>query len=214
MDTKGRIMNKYDDQYYIVDEVYDDNTLYLKALKKSANRDFEYKKMQSGDEPLFFENAYKKEDIATGSKKQIKQSHMNGNFLLVSNDIRGKIKDIQSNGIQLYPTVIIDDDENFHDNFWLFNVFKKQDYIDFDKSEIKRYDPKDDSHRVKKYCLSDEALDKVHEENRLIFKPSNTDIGFMFVHQKIVDIFNELKVDNIKFYKVSEWKKGMQFQEE
>ncbi len=214
MDTKGRIMSKYNDQYYIVDEVYDNNTLYLTALQKTANRNYSYKKMQPGDEPLFFENAYKKEDIAAGSKKQIKQSHMNGNFLLVSNDIRGKIKGIQSNGVQLYPAVIIDDDEDFHDNFWLLNVFNKQNYIDFDKSEIKRYDPKSDSHKVKKYFLSDEALDKVPEENRLIFKPSNTDVGFMFVHQKIVDIFNEFKVGNIKFYKVSEWKKGMQFQEE
>jgi hypothetical protein len=214
VDAEGRVMSKYDDQYYIVDEVYDDKTLYLKALKKTANRDFEYKKMELGKEPLFFENAYKEEDIISGSKKPIKLSHMNGNFLLISNDIREKLKNIQSVGVQLYPAVIIDDDEKFHDYFWLFNVFSKQNYVDFDKSEIKRYDPKGDSHKVKKYCLSDEALDKVSEENRLIFKPTNTDVGFMFVHQKIVDVFNELKVDNIKFYKVSEWEKGMQFQEE
>ncbi len=27
-------MSKYDDQYYIVSKVFDENTLYLKALKK------------------------------------------------------------------------------------------------------------------------------------------------------------------------------------
>ncbi len=46
-------MSQYNEQYYIVFENYDENTLYLKPQKHSAMRDYEYTKL-SGGEPMFF----------------------------------------------------------------------------------------------------------------------------------------------------------------
>jgi hypothetical protein len=207
-------MSKYDDQYYIVDEVYDENTLYLKALKKSANRKYSYKKMELGEEPLFFENAYKDEDINEGVIREIKSAHMNMSMVIVNDKIRSLLKGFNIDGFQLYPSVLIDDKDKYHEGYWHFNIFSKKAYVDFEKCEIRDYEEDNTRHQVKKYSLSDKELNRVPEERRLIFKPVNTDLGYTFVHQKIVDIFNGCGVDNIKFYKVSEWEKGMQFQEE
>ena len=204
-------MSKYDDQYYIVSKAFDENTLYLTALQKTANRDYEYTKMEFGQEPLFFENAYKDRDIKENIYRPIQKSHMNMNFVLVNDEVRDLLKNKIINGFQLYPAVIIDDKEDYHEGFWFFNIYEDSDYLDLNACVIDDYDPDADDHVIRQYSLNEKLLDSIDEEQRLIFRPSYTNIGYTIVHQKIVDIFTQLNIDNIKFYKLSEWKKGMQF---
>jgi len=204
-------MSKYNDDYYIVFEYDDAETVYLKALRKTADRDYEFEKMRFGLEPLFFENAYKKEDIKRKIERKIRSVHMNMNFLLINNELRDKLKFFDITYFQLYPAVIIDDNEHYHENYWFFNIYNNLDCIDYDKSIIRDYEVGDKYHDVNTYYLSDAVLDKIPEEERLIFRPANTDIGFTFVHQKIVNVFNDYGVDTLRFMKVSEWEMGKQF---
>ena len=208
---KGRPMNKYDEQYYIVDETYNENTLYLTALQKTANRDYEYTKMEFGQEPLFFENAYKDRDIKENISRPIQKSHMNMNFVLVNSEARNLLKKKVINGFQLYPAVIIDDKEDYHEGFWFFNIYEDSDYIDLNNSVIDDYDPDADDHDITKFSLNEQLFDSIDEEKRLIFRPLRSHMGYTIVHQKVVDIFTQLNIDNIKFYKLSEWEDGMQF---
>jgi hypothetical protein len=204
-------MNKYDEQYYIVSKVFDENTLYLKALKKTANRKYSYKEMVNGDEPLFFENSYKDRDIKDNINRPILKSHMNMNHVLVNNDFRNIIKNFMIDGLKLYPSVIIDDKEHYHEGYWLFNIYKDSNFLNLDNCKIDNYDKDEDQHSIEKYSLDEKILDLIDEEQRLIFRPTKTDMGHTMVHQRIVDIFKSLNVDNIKFYKLSEWEDGMQF---
>ena len=55
------------------------------------------------------------------------------------------------------------------------------------------------------------SIDKIKEENRLIFIMPNTEILTIIAHQKIVDIFNKHDVDSVVFHKMSEWYSGRQF---
>jgi len=125
--------------------------------------------------------------------------------------IRDKIKQFYIDYFQLYPSVIIDDEGQYHEDFWFFNIYKELYCLDYDKCIIDEYEPGVDDHDIEKYYLSDTILDAIPEEKRLIFRPKNTDMGYTFVHQKIADIFQAHGVDTLNLVKVPEWEAGKQF---
>jgi len=204
-------MNKYNDEYYIVFEHFNKNTLYLKETKQTAKRYIGWKELQFGLEPAFFENGYKDKDKAHGIKRPISSAHMNGNTIIINNDLREKIKHFDIAGLQLYPSVIIDDDDDYHDGYWVLNNYQRLDCLDYDNCIIRDYTPDNEFHVVREYYLSETVLDAIPEEQRLIIKPDNTDMDYAFFHKRIVDIFNKYGVETLKFEKVSEWKAGKQF---
>jgi hypothetical protein len=167
--------------------------------------------MVEGEEPLFFENSYREKDIVEGKERPIKKAHLDGNFLVVSSAVRNEIKKLSIDKVKLYPAVIVDDKNNYHEEFWFFNIYGSSDYIDISLCQVDDFDEDDKKHTIEKYALNEKLLDGILEERRLIFRPSRSDVGHTIVHQKIVDIFIKLNIDNIKFYKLSEWEDGMQF---
>lgn len=68
-------MSQYNEQYFIVFKSYDENTLYLSPQKHSAVRDYEFTKL-IGEEPMFFENGYREEDLSRGVSRPIKEAHL------------------------------------------------------------------------------------------------------------------------------------------
>ena len=119
--------------------------------------------------------------------------------------------------MQLYPAVYIDDEGQYHENYWCMN-FWGIDCLDREKSILSRIgqrklqeNPHADRLPVKKYALSQEVLNKIPEEKRLVFKIGGDNTGYVFIHQKITDIFREENATGIKLYKVSEYKKGMEY---
>lgn len=204
-------MSNYEEQYYLVDEVYNSDTLYLTAFQKTEDRDYDFEKMKPGGEPLFFENAYKDKDKKAGKVRPILSAHMNTTYLIINDEIRNQIDDDAIYMGQFYPAVIVDDNGTYHENFWFINIYQELDVLDCENSEIKRYNPENDDHKVLKYKLKKDVLDNIPEDHRLIFIMPNTNIRTTFVHKKIVDIFERLGVDNIQFHKMSEWYPGKQF---
>ena len=205
-------MSKYNDQYYIVFKNYNDNTLYLSALQKSADRDYGFYKLDINDEPLYFENAYKEDDKKNGLKHSLSSTHMNMNYVIVNNELREKLKDFDIEHTQLYPSVIIDDDDKRNERYWLINIYERLECLDFDKSDIEDYDPADRKHEFNRFCFSDSLMDQIPEEKRLMIRPYKDDMGYTFFHQKVVDIFLEYGVTNLRFIKVSDWEAGDEFQ--
>ncbi len=204
-------MSNYEEHYYLVDERYDEDTLYLTAFQRTANRNYYFKEMKFGEEPLYFENAYKDEDIAEGKSRPLMPAHMNMTFLIINDEIRSFINDDSIYKGKLYPSVLVDDKDQYHDGYWFFNIYGSLDVLDCENSEIQDYDPDDRRHDVARYKLKKEMLNKIPEDQRLVFIMPNTETKVIFVHQKIVDVFDKLGVDNIKFHKMSEWYPGKQF---
>ncbi len=204
-------MNRYNEQYYIVFKKYDEKTLYLSSLQKTSDRDYTFKKMQFGQEPLFFNNAYKEKDKKTGVSREIKSAHLNINYPLVTVSIKEDLIKFENNNFQLYPAVIIDDSDIYHENFWFFNIFNKINVLNLKRCIIDDYDEDDKRHDIDKYYLDSNKLDAIPEEQRLVFIPEKASGAPVFLHQKIVDVFNKHKVDTLKFIKVSEWEMGKQF---
>jgi len=204
-------MTEYEDQYYLVGKKFNAETLYLSALEKTENRDYDFDKMIYGEEPLFFENAYRDKDGERGVVRSLKKVHMNSTYLIVDDEIKADMEVFDINGFQLYPAVIITDDGVYHDNYWFFNIYEELDALDCENSVIRDYDLKNRGHEVEKFKLNKEVLGGIPEENRLVFIMPNTETRVTVVHQKIVNIFERYGVDNIAFHKMSEWYPGKQF---
>ncbi|MGL0960197.1 imm11 family protein [Vibrio vulnificus] len=205
-------MSKYNDQYYIVFKSYDENTLYLTTHDRSDHRDFEYTKL-SGSEPMFFENGYRDEDLSRGIARPIKQAHMSIAYPVISDEVKITLGDISNDFCQLYPAVIIDDSDKYHDNYWVFNIFEEMDALDLEKCHIDDFDPEDEEHPISQYYLDDEKLSAMPEKERLVFMPKYTDYPHVMVHEKVVKAFKKHDVDTLNFVKVSDWVMGLQFVE-
>ncbi|MEZ9440871.1 hypothetical protein [Vibrio atlanticus] len=205
-------MSQYNDQYYIVFKSYDENTLYLKPQKHSAMRDYEYTKL-SGGEPMFFENGYREDDLARGISRPIKQAHLDSTYPVFSNEIKESLGEISNKFCQLYPSVIVDDNNKYHDNFWVFNVFEKMDVLNLEKCSIDDFDPEDTQHTIEQYYLDDDKLSAMPEKDRLVFMPKFSDYPHIIVHEKVVKAFKKHNIDTLNFVKVSDWEMGLQFVE-
>ncbi|MGR5286585.1 imm11 family protein [Vibrio maritimus] len=205
-------MSQYNNQYYIVFENYDENTLYLKPQKHSAMRDYEYTKL-SGGEPMFFENCYRDEDLARRVSRPIKQAHLDSTYPVFSDEIKQSLGNVDNACCQIYPSVIVDDHDKYHEGYWVFNVFEKMDVLDMDKCAIRKRNPNREGQKIQKYCLSDEKLEEVPEKDRLIFMPKFSSYPHIIVHEKIVKAFKKHNVDTLNFVKVSDWVMGLQFVE-
>ena len=203
-------MNRYNEQYYIIFHEYNGNTLYLSSQDRSDLRAYQYTKLEFG-EPLFFENAYKKEDAIKRICRPIRQAHLNITYPIITDEIKEALGDIENEQFQFYPAVIVDDNGYYHDNLWLFNVFNKLDILDLDKCEIKKFNPNNTTHSISKYYLNEEKITAIPEDFRLIFKPKYSNISHIIVHEKVVNVFRKFNVDTLRFIKISDWEMGDQF---
>ena len=210
MDTSVRKMSQYNDQYYIVFENYDYNTLYLKPQKHPAMRYYEFTKLNGG-EPMFFENGYREEDLARGLSRPIKQAHLDSTYPVFTDAIKQSLGNVDNQFCQCYPAVIVDDQGKYHDNYWVFNVFEKMDVLNLEKCQIDDYDPEDTRHTIDQYCLDDDKLSAIPEKERLVFMPKFSDYPHIIVHEKVVKAFKKHNVDTLNFVKVSDWVMGKQF---
>ncbi|WP_122046083.1 imm11 family protein [Vibrio atlanticus] len=205
-------MSKYNDQYYIVFENYDENTLYLKPQKHSAMRDYEYTKL-SGGEPMFFENCYRDEDLSRGMARPIKQAHMSNAYPVISDSLKQSLGSIENEYFQIYPGVIVDDKDKYHDDYWGFNIFEEMDVLNLEKCRIDDFEPDEEEHSISEYYLDIDKMSAIPEKERLVFMPKYTDYPHVMVHEKVVKAFKKHNVDTLNFVKVSDWVMGLQFVE-
>ncbi len=206
-------MNKYNEEYYIAFEPKGDNQPYVIADKKTTERGYHYKKVPLGGLPFFFYNRNKEKDRRNGKKWPITEILETGGDFLVNDFIRDEVIQYDIDGMQLYPSVYIDDDDNWHENYWFLNFYETFVYWDQGRSEIVTIDENDDKYgaEIDKYCLDEKKLFGIPEEKRLIFKMSGVGDPYVFFHQKIVDFLMTNNCRGIRFFKVSEFEEGDQF---
>ncbi len=214
-------MNKYNEEYYIGFVPAGDRPK-IRADKKTKSRGFSYTKLTLGEAPLFFHNLNREKDQKKGKKWPVTEVIKVGICYLVNDFIRDKLMQYDIDGLQYYPSVNIDDDDNWHENYWLLNFYEKSVYWDKKRSKLYPFDDDetaDDIREaefnalVKKFCLDEKKLDTIPEERRLIFKMGDVADAYTFFHKKIVDFFEENQCKGIRFFKVSEFEEGDQYRE-
>ncbi len=122
-------MKNYDDEYYLVRRTFNNDRVYVDATKKTAHREYGSEWLAAG-EPLFFENSYRERDIKEGIQHVIPYILLEGSDLIVNDIVRDFFKYLDISGLQIYPAVYIDDDLDWHENFWFLNFFESLDCWD------------------------------------------------------------------------------------
>lgn len=198
-------MKNYEEQYYKVFEIpFRDTYLHLKASLDTGRRRYSFTKLDFGDGPIFFTNAEKGDTPFI-----VSDFNLHSFFPVVSKEIADKLLPLNINGFQLFPAVLIGDDEEWHEDFFFFNAYENLDCIDFERSEILDYSPDDSRHEVIKYKFKNEVLDAIPQENRLIIRPHKVAGGGLLIHESIVNKINKyVKDSEFKFFKLSDYKLG------
>ena len=209
-------MSKYNDDYYIAIESYCERFISVKAQKQSAGRRFLSTKLLPG-EPLFFENSNKAEDIADGVKNMLSDVFFSST-LIVEKKLREEFKQLKTHGMQLYPAIFVDDEDNWHENYWCMNFYQFIDCIDREKTvfdddtlEDLAEDPSCNYLTVDRYSLSEAVLDEIPEDKRLFFKTGVDFDAKIFVHKKAVDVFEKHNATGIRFIKVADFESGDEY---
>jgi hypothetical protein len=206
-------MSNYDQEYYLPFAPMDDSKLFAGLDKKSTFRVYVHDNLNLVDGPLFFHNSYKDEDKKEGVITPIPDIIVRHGQMVIPKEFMRFLRRLDIPGMQLFPSIYIDDDDKWHESLWLIHFFERLDCLDRENSDID-YDPdiweKGDELIVEKTSISDAALSVIPEEQRLIFKMADVKGSHLFCHQRVVDFIREMKYTGVLFIKVSDFKEGMQ----
>ncbi|MGF1743065.1 hypothetical protein L4C34_18765 [Vibrio profundum] len=201
-------MSTFENEYYLlIDTPFRESFLELVGIKGAGARFYETDQLDYGDGPVFFGQAFK-EDMPF----KLSNVQMDGGAPIVSKEIAEVIGQYNIEGFQLFPSIIVGDDGEWHEDFYYFNSYKRLDCVDFKNSEVEDYDP--DSligQEVIKYKLRADVLEDIKEERRLIIMLDQVFGPKLLVHEKLVDQLAQFNIEAFTFYKLSEYELGMQY---
>lgn len=202
---------EFEDLYYLVEQDYNFEDYAVYPSESSSVYDYDYEEVLWGNKALRFNTEL--DDIESLTEKYI--FLFDGPSFVVNTELKDKI-DFGLYGAKFFPAVLCDEGNRQREEFWILNTYKTLDVLDEKDSELKTLpsDSRSDAlflpNMVIKYSFNSDLLRTILEEERLIFKISNTGTDPIFVHEKVVQVFNNLKVKGVKFYKVSEFQEGDQ----
>ncbi|WP_345889271.1 imm11 family protein [Shewanella algae] len=205
-------MKNYNDEYYIAFRPSGDNQIYIKPDINTAKRQYHFKQLVYGEKPLFFLNGFKGEDK---NRWPLTDLFVDSAGLLINKEVKLKMDNYDIDGMQIYPSIYIDDNNVWHENYWYLGFYKELDCLDRDNSSIETFDFDDDDDdellEVKKFSLDGRVLEKIAENERLIFKIANCSKSYLFFHQKVVDFIVQRKLSGVRFIKVVDFFEGQQY---
>lgn len=201
-------MENIKDQYYIALSPKGEDRLVLVPSAETSDRGYHYKKQKSGETPFSFENSYRSRDR---NKWPVTEVLFSAGDILVNDFISDELKKYETKGLQLYPSVYIDDDDNWHENYSFLIFYESADFLDKEKSFPETKGNKQLA-GIEQYVLDEQKLKLIPEDRRLIFKISEEYDSQIFFHERIVRFLEENNVQGIYFVKPSEFREGDQYQ--
>jgi len=200
-------MTKFEDEYYILCPDYSQQSTYniIKADQATSKRRFHYRELISGGKPAFFES---KDN--TWVTKSLSLLLFVMPSIVIHKDLTTQIDERSIFGGKYFPAVYVDESGEYLENYYLLNIFNKLDCWCRANSEYEQQEP-DDTPHVIKYKLDQNTLEKIDENERLIFKMGGVDLPKIFVHRKIIAILKEAQVRGFKAIKVADYELGMEF---
>ena len=129
-------MSELQKEYYIPFVANTENKLFLGTDEKSSRRFYHFTKYNLTDGPMVFLNSYKDENLKMGIKTQLPDVFLDLGIMVIPKKFMEFLRKFNIQGLQLFPSIYIDDDEQWHEKLWLVNFFKGIDCIDKEKSKI------------------------------------------------------------------------------
>lgn len=203
-------MKNYSEDYYLI---FQDPDMYdIEPDESTSRRNYDSEELFLGQKPLMFTAEHPDLNFTNNDYEIF--------FPIGSIVVTDKIKNAIEGGLygaKFYPAIIKGEDKGIREDTWALNIYDFLDCWDKDKSVvsypggIKSIEGVEVLPSVKSFYLSQEVLDKIPEEKRLMFVMDNTDVTNIFIHKKYVEVVKNYNVKGVKFFKVSEYKFGMEF---
>ncbi|MEZ8098875.1 imm11 family protein [Vibrio bivalvicida] len=205
-------MKNYNEDYYLLFANPDYEEYDIEPDDSSANRNYDSEELYFGQKPLIFTAETPNLNFAS-SEYEI---FFPIGSIVVTDSLKVKLEE-GLYGSKFYPAIVKGEDKGIREDVWALNIFKPLDCWDRNKSVavypegVKSIQGIDVLPSIKSFHLSHEVLDEIPENERLIFVMDNTDVTNIFVHKRIVDIFSANNVKGVNFFKVSQYRFGMEF---
>jgi hypothetical protein len=181
----------------------------------SAVGDVDTKKLKYGSRylqagrPMFFHNPEAADWLRKGIKEEIGDLIFQSSNFMISKEIRNKLLKYDIQGVQYYPAVYTDIEGNTHYDYYFVNIYDRKDWCYLERSQLDDLAEEaiadGDEPGVETIVLDFHKMLQVPEEERLIFAMSNIDLGKIFIHQKIKDIFEQFNLVDTRFFRVDKW---------
>lgn len=206
-------MNNFDDEYYIILENSQPYYPTLTAKGSTADRPYGRKELTLGEAPLTFIDGFRDEHLKKGIKEVLTDVLFDSTNMVVSTKIKKGLDEFNIPNLQFYPTTYIDNDGNWHEDYWYMNFYQRLDCWDRTKSEYDDdFDESDpyDFADVDKYHLDSSKLIDIPESERLMFKMGRSAGQYIFAHKRIAKYLLLEQIPSMKLFKVSEFQEGDQ----
>lgn len=202
--------------YFILGNIPGDDEPFIGATPRSENRNFRLNKLPPFGEPLFFENKYRKEFLVEDIKYPMSDVFIESLGFLCIEGVKDYLSNFNIKGFQLYPAVFIDDQSNWHEDYWYAGFYNTLDCWDRKQSSLIEFpdefddenDDEDDLPTVEKFVLDENVLNKIPEEERLLFVMGGCFNPMIFVHKRIVRYFQDAQINGFRLYKIDEYEFG------
>lgn len=189
--------------YYIPFRTLDKKFPSITLHKNSENFDTEDTGKTSND--VFFEDAYKKtkDKFSTPPGAMIFD-----NSLIVIQEA----KDFFKNNVSIQPATFIDNDNKYHENYWLIKPSTYYSAISLDKSD----------YEITFILDSNEPLFNTYEFGKIVtFKETNnspsifidTYLKLLVIDESILEEFKKQKISGLSFLNIEAFKFSKMFQE-
>ena len=203
-------MTQYDAQYYIATRPNKPEIPALVPTKDSLRTQFRTRPLPPLGQPLVFTNKRAKLLEEKGLGEQLTAILFDATSIIVGPAVKETLSRVLSDGMHFYPAVYIDSKEEWHENYWYLNIYRRLDCWNRKESQYFHIEG-DDSPDVESYVLSSDVLSNIDESDRLIFKMGATAMGHLFFHEKVVQALREANTDGIEFFSVSSFVEGDQY---
>ena len=203
-------MEGLDDSYYIMsrDGSKHEGVIYAVGDKQTKELKFGSRYLETG-RPMFFHNTHASDWLAKNIKETLGDIIFHGSHFLIKKNVRDRLLKYNIQGVQYYPAVYTDIQGNSHTDYFFVNIYDKKDWCYIERSQLDELGQEaiddGDEPGVETIVLDFHKMLLIPEDERLMFRMSNIDMGKPIIHQKVKDIFEEFNLIDTRFFRVDQW---------
>lgn len=187
-------MSALNSEYYFLLKQQDDRIFGITPGDDTVKQNFGFERMPVGSKPLVFHNGNLDWQIANRVKPMNPPPDIlfSGSDVLIKDQVREAIWSLELPNLAIQPSIYIDHNSKWHENYWYLTFLELFDCWDR-KNSIYRPKPIDVDgnliYNVRQYSLDDDLLEKTPIDARRLFKMGGTLDGMVVVHQSLAKYF-------------------------
>jgi hypothetical protein len=188
-------MSKYDQEYFFIRSDESRERLpYLRPDTNTNERRFRSRAPAMGSSPLIFTNALKDDFRKSKVKAEIADILFESSNFLVRDHIREALLRYDIPGMFMHPSVYVDDDDEWHEDYWFVGFTTRFDCWDraastYSSPPLEIGDK--EFYDMYTYSLNTQLLDATPLHQRLLFQMGATQDAMVVCHKDIAGLFRQ-----------------------